>query len=83
MEVNESLDSNHCLICGGRIEKKNNNKFRCTACGETYDIEEFETFELDLTVLDKILLHSLKKRRAGQKNRNYQYEDHLQSYNQY
>jgi transcription initiation factor TFIIIB Brf1 subunit/transcription initiation factor TFIIB len=66
MEVSESLIDCYCLVCGGKIEKKaNKNKYRCTSCGEVYELEEFDTFEIELSMFDKLLLHSIKKKKSS------------------
>jgi hypothetical protein len=73
MEVSEDLKDCYCLVCGGKIEKKaNKNKYRCTNCGEIYELEEFETFEIELSMFDKLLLHSIKKKRAPHQNKEKQ-----------
>jgi len=70
MEVSENLEDSYCLVCGGKIWKKaNKNKYRCTNCGEVYELEEFDTFEIELSMFDKLLLHSLKKKRTPQQRR--------------
>ncbi len=82
MEVSEDLNDCYCLVCGGKVEKKGNkNKYRCTNCGEVYDIEEFDTFEIELPIFDKLLLHSLKKSRTNDRKRNL-HENYIeQEYN--
>ena len=72
MEVTEGSSETYCLVCGGKVEKKGNtNKYRCKNCGEIYDIEEFDTFEIEMPIFDKLLLHSLKKSRTNDRKRNY------------
>jgi len=78
MEVSEDLNDCYCLVCGGKIEKKaNKNKYRCTNCGEVYELEEFETFEIELSIFDKLLLHSIKKKRAPQQKHVKQIKNYL------
>ena len=72
--MEETIDNTdyYCLVCGGKVKKKiNKNKYRCTSCGEVYDLEEFETFEIELPIFDKLLLHSLKKKTRVNKSRDY------------
>ena len=77
MEVSDENTDNYCLVCGGKITKKTNkNKYRCASCGEIYDLEEFETFEIEMPVFDKLLLHSLKKKTRYSKNKEYQINEH-------
>jgi len=72
MEVSENLVDCYCLVCGGKIEKKaNKNKYHCKNCGEVYELEEFDTFEIEMPIFDKLLLHSLKKSRTYDRKRNY------------
>lgn len=77
MEVSENLDDAYCLVCGGKIEKKaTKNKYRCISCGEIYELEEFDTFEIELSMFDKLLLHSIKKNKAPPQKREKQIKNY-------
>jgi hypothetical protein len=76
MEITVDSTDYYCLVCGGKLNKRpNKNKYRCISCGEVYDLEEFETFEIEIPVFDKLLLHSLKK-----KSRPTRYRDQTTNY---
>ncbi len=82
MEVTEGSPEIYCLVCGGKVEKKGNkNKYRCKSCGEIYNIEEFDTFEIEMPIFDKLLLHSLKKSRTYDRKRNHHKENIEQEVN--
>jgi tRNA(Ile2) C34 agmatinyltransferase TiaS len=63
MEITQDYPDCFCLVCGGRINKKNHkNKYKCANCGETYNKDELEYIDMEMPTYDKQLLHSITKK---------------------
>ena len=59
----QSLDATQCLICGGKLNRvKSGELYECIDCGEVFDLRDISKMEIDLDVLDRLLIYSLKRK---------------------
>lgn len=63
------LQTLRCLSCGSPLNHIDGAKeYVCKNCGEVFDFRGFSSMELDLEEFDRLLLYTLKKRRAVKKH---------------
>ena len=57
-----------CIACGGKLTKLGTGEYyKCRGCGNTFDLHDFHSIEIDLDVFDRLLLYNLKKARVSNK----------------